>query len=1635
MRLLTLLMVLLFAVACSKDEPGDEQKGNVNMRLAFTPATISADVGTTVLSIDVDNFSGQPIGPSDVRVLTSAGIHKVGTVHAKSADSFTVELRELTDLADSPVEVTVDIGGTVQTATIEITPGNGKRLVLTPSTTMVSSDDGETELVAELRDDAGNITDGEIVLHSSAGGVTRLLRQGDGSYLATLGGLTRTTDSPVHITATAGELEAETSVQILVGELDHFQIDDIPGPQIVGTPFTVRASARDRHGNLRSSFNQVVNQVRSTQGNDVSPGFTDQFVHGILEQDFFMTAHAVDGLRFVIDEGGGKRGESNEFVVMPVSANRIELFAAQGYNLIVAADGCKSPSVSNESDCVDPGQSSRIEINLIRYEENGSRSVPIGLQKDDISVTLQDANQNRFTEVFPDCSGPCLGQVEEDSNGVYFVNVFNLRSQSASPYRIRVRYGTLIEDIEVSVVPGEVTNIEFSSIPAQRYNESGTDQFRFRTTLTAEDSSGNRTLAFQESVRLYQEVAGTRRFIMHAPPMLFGQVEMLVPILFDDALGSGGNVTLIAEHPALVDSEGNTLSFRSNAIRALPTTSLLTDFISVLPGESRPPIGEMINGGTPSDQVVGEEFTLRIVARNFTGLNIMDFTGRALVRGQGTGVEVIDENCTPPETYDPDNPIPPAPGGLTPTFYSPPFNLFDPLLSAESVCDVRVRVTRVNESANLVINPLGTSTLNLGGTASTAFRILPGIATQLRMSSIATPQIANPPASAQGDTILRIVAQDAYGNRTDDLGSCALELSDEGGYLRYDVADVELVDGIAEIPIWFEAENPPVSTVVTASCWPNLMSESNAVDIIGPDIVGFQIQAPGTKVEAGKPFTFTATACDALGCPAASFNYKVSLRDSTGTLTPELSAQFELGILKDQTAYIYEAAEDVEICIAAAGVESCSAPFNVAVGQLSHFAFDMATFPSTVYVDESQELHVRAIDVGGNVMRGYPMGRLELHDGYQTAQLRLPSGALASSAKVTTTTDSGLLYYCSNQSAATQDCGLPSSVLTVEFDNHSMNNYLMLLRNSGHSGISLPHTFQVRFGPLADVWFGARPCPAPVEDIRAGVFFNTCMVAVDQYGNRKLDFQQPGAPRLPLIDDSGNGNPVEPADVAFSEGVAQEWVATSGSGTLRLAVDDVTGIHPSVTDITIHAAVANGFTTTTELPLAMVSVDEPFSLDLRGYHAPDTNVVDTLFNGSLFVTNSTFSIEPLCGPDDERDCGFLTGDGMVTGNFYGGERTQWFRIRRSANDRIYISDGYGQTITLPIVVMESLDAFDVEVVSTDPDRPGIVAAGENMRIIVTALNENGDPLTAFSDWGDVYGTPVTDQRFFFSNGVMDQQVWPVGEGVNQVLYIEHELADGTWVVGESAPFTIEARHLDALEWSKLPPGWPGYVDHDVELTARDQFGALYFYEGTANYAVGFGYELRPTVSVPFVSGRVNDKIAIDGLAGTTSLNATAQESGGSEVSVSAPVTVSDSTVVSFHYNISEQETNLNLSCTYDMRLNARDGEDGNGATVTNFSGQATIRWSREECLFGICSPVPGNTNGIVITELDGTPMDPPNRTPAFSNGQADFRIRFDEQPSNEANVWLNIYIPDTGIQRWTGEIAPLGTAECPSGDE
>ncbi len=114
--------------------------------------------------------------------------------------------------------------------------------------------------------------------------------------------------------------------------------------------------------------------------------------------------------------------------------------------------------------------------------------------------------------------------------------------------------------------------------------------------------------------------------------------------------------------------------------------------------------------------------------------------------------------------------------------------------------------------------------------------------------------------------------------------------------------------------------------------------QSNQFTVLAAGLERFDID-PVSNQTAGVNFQITITAYDQYNNVVLAFAETVSITDSSGTIYPTTSGNFENGV-RNQIVHVNQARNDDVIRVSAQGKTGDSNPFNISPGGLDHFDFE-----------------------------------------------------------------------------------------------------------------------------------------------------------------------------------------------------------------------------------------------------------------------------------------------------------------------------------------------------------------------------------------------------------------------------------------------------------------------------------------------------------------------------------------------------------------------------------------------------------------------------------------------------------------------------------------------------------------------
>jgi len=269
------------------------------------------------------------------------------------------------------------------------------------------------------------------------------------------------------------------------------------------------------------------------------------------------------------------------------------------------------------------------------------------------------------------------------------------------------------------------------------------------------------------------------------------------------------------------------------------------------------------------------------------------------------------------------------------------------------VCTVSVTITKAytndiitaTDSADDLTGPSSSFTVNSLATA-----------TKFLFSTIGA-QVAGTPFS------VTITAVDQYGNTVTSYAGTAT-LADDTGSMSPTTG--VFVNGVCTVSVTItKAYTGDAITATDSSS--GLTGQSSSFSINAGSLASFTIGTIISPQSGGTAFSITITAQDAYGNTVTSYTGSASLSDLTGSLSPTSTSAFSAGVwtgnVKVNTAYT----NDV-ITATSSGATGQSNEFNVVVGSLDHFVFNLI---GTQTAGTPFSITITAEDAGGNIVTNY----------------------------------------------------------------------------------------------------------------------------------------------------------------------------------------------------------------------------------------------------------------------------------------------------------------------------------------------------------------------------------------------------------------------------------------------------------------------------------------------------------------------------------------------------------------------------------------------------------------------------------------------------------------------------------------
>ncbi len=1473
MRKLVLFLILLtfMAVGCTREKVVPVVE--IDAVILPPEVKVNADEGKVDVKIKVAGKDYTKVTSSMFHIYLTYGLFS--GVRKISPGLFEATVSGLTDVSVSPVDMEVVCCGKKSYTRIYIDAGKPAKIDLQLSTTMVNSDDGYLNGEFQVEDKNNNpISFNGVTVSTTAGEINTLWREGS-KYHFTVSGLTDVKKSPVTIKVVAGKLVASEEVKILVGKLARFCIEKIPSPQVVNIPFKIHIKACDKSGNVVTAFNDRVN-INCDIG-EIDPGVSGRFVDGERDEDVMIHREAA-GDRIRVSYGGIV-GFSNPFDVKPQPASKLTIDADR---TLISAD--------------DPG----VELTIRVENDQG-----YGIAGKDVVVELYSADGKKLDD--SESNYGMVSSVIDNGDGSYTCFITELRNVKFSPYIVRARMASLENEIQISVVPGEMDHFKIDEIPSQRAS------FPFTLNFIASDAWGNRVYVYSGKVTISAECISGNSYqpcpvqvndasnnpYFPGNNVLYGQSIPGITVIFPQDHKDGVRIVLTDGHyrgvsnpfkvfPALVGPG------------TIPRTNYVISgfrFFVVFDTADIPPDGSCNFNSQPGKIIAGKPFHFYVVARYYavdpnnpsdtacyqTGLYDVGnpFDGNVWLSDSTGSLKLLGSNYKHLSIS-----FPRTPGG----------SLLNPIY--EKYIEVTAEVEQTSNNTAILVNPALRS--GLGSGSSVGFPVLPGNVDHLKIATIPTPQISGSQFN------LRAIAVDKNGNPVPlDLD---VNLSDKTGTLTPSSASFQ--NGRLSVNVLVtKVINGDSITIDGGDA--HTLATSNPFDVISPlavDHFEVRILSDPSSIRVGVPVTYEVVARNPAGNVVESFNYSVAISDLTGTISPTQTARFKNGYLRD-TFVVMKTASSDKIFITGAGARGVSESFPVGAGALNHFVVESIESPQ--FVNKPFYITIKAIDVGGNLKTDY--------EGFHPIEIADRAGAVEPT-MATANFSGGILYQ------------------QVKVTSETTGDIIFVGDGKGHSGAS--NMFDVIFGPL-DHFVCMRPA-GPV----AGYPFHFYCTAYDSYGNVKGDYDRGVTTdsskwgyAVVVSDDSGcmlkmkggfEGGKMDAVMRALDSCQTTDYLQIS-DGNISTKTDWFNVYHGRI------------YFTISKIGDQVKGV--PFTFNIK---VTDEDGYLYTYHGALEISDLTGSVDP-----------------TVTENFNGSSLDQKITINKvTDSDRIFLGN-YQKTVTASnLFVVHGPPLGKIKIKQVEPRQ--LVDYPFKVRMVAYDIYGNvKDDYDGTVSIDDVTGTlevvgAEDAKKITFNNGyaVTDVVIHSIRPDGDDRLIVNYSTNYGSRVT-YSNYFSVEERKLDHFVVETIPDQHQ-YIVFNITVKGVDLKGNVYENFNGKVHLEDLSGTLTPTDSDYFVNGILNNqKVRIDQLYNGDRIHVYYYSNGTTIEGYSNYFNVGPSLVRSIYFEpISNQTQNV----PFVIHLKA---VDANGAVVTGFEGRVNLT-----AIVGLQNVIsPNQSNNFINGEL------------------------------------------------------------------
>ncbi len=786
---------------------------------------------------------------------------------------------------------------------------------------------------------------------------------------------------------------------------------------------------------------------------------------------------------------------------------------------------------------------------------------------------------------------------------------------------------------------------------------------------------------------------------------------------------------------------------------------------------------------------------------------------------------------------------------------------------------------------------------------------------------------------------------------------------------------------------------------------------------------------------AGIPFGIKITAIDLYKNTVASFNSIASLSDLTGSIVPDTTTNFALGVWNG-TIQINRTLSNNKITVTAQSKAGSSNEFIVNPGSLHHFAFQNVTSPQTA--GRQFNITITAEDANNNRVTTFtnsstisdntgtisPTTTTSFISGQWTGNVIITKKQ--KDVKITASSNSVISQ--SNQfnvqagnvdhfvitNLASQTAGIPflMEVVAKDLYNNQVDQFEETVNISDLTGTIQP-TISDSFS--LGYWAG---------NLTLTQVQNNNIITIQRTSNGTQSGTSNG---FNVIHNSldhfvfGSITSAQTAGVSFGISItakdAYENTVTNFNGTASLS-DLTNTISPGITgnfssgfwsdNVTIYKSPTSRITATAGNKTGSSNsfTMNPYNLDhfsFQNIASPQeagtsfliTITAEDIYNNRVTGFNNTVSLT------DETGTIFPS----TSGNFASGQWSNNVKITKSQNDVTITATRLTTTgRSNPFNVEPNvLDHFSIGTIGTK-------AAGVPFAITVTAQDFNNNRVTAFN--GTVAIQDLTGTTIPTISGAFDLGQWTGDVTITQVktgdlITVTNSSGSQT---GNSNNFDVVAGNIDHFEITNITGTKTAGLPFNIQITAKDANNATVTgYNGTVNLSDLTG-TLSPTVTTSFGNGIWSGNVTITKSYTNNKITA----SGAGKSGTSNQFTVQANSVTHFTFDgipspkIAGQGFSItiyaldnyeNIVTSYSSTANLTDNTGTiNPATTTNFlSGQ----WTGNVTLTK-------SQNDVEITATQGTSTGKSNKFNIQAAALHHFTI--DNLSTQQSNVPFTIKI-------------------------